>query len=289
MAISKLLLYYVFTPIPDPAAIRLWQRDLGERLGLRGRIIVSPHGLNGTVGGEVGAVKQYVRRTREYPAFADIDFKWSEANGDEFPRLSVKVRDEVVTFGAAGELQVDRDGVVGAGRRLSPEQLHQLVATRGDEVALFDGRNQFEAAIGRFPGAIVPAVETTKDFVAELDRGAYDHLKARPVVTYCTGGVRCEVLSSLMVRRGFSEVYQLDGGIVRYGETYGNFGLWEGSLYVFDNRIKIDFAGPTAVIGTCETCGAATSDYRDCVAAQCKGRALLCDRCASSPRCGQHR
>ena len=74
-----------------------------------------------------------------------------------------------------------------------------------------------------------------------LDSGAYDHLKDKPVVTYCTGGVRCEVLSSLMTKRGFSEVYQLEGGIVRYGETFGNAGLWEGSLYVFDDRRTMDF------------------------------------------------
>ncbi|CAA9404902.1 MAG: Rhodanese domain protein UPF0176, Actinobacterial subgroup [uncultured Propionibacteriaceae bacterium] len=289
MAISKLLLYYVFTPLPDPPAIRLWQRDLCERLGLKGRIVISPHGLNGTVAGEVAAVKQYVRRTREYPPFAAIDFKWSEATGEEFPRLSVKVRDEMVTFGASNEIAVDRDGVVGTGRHLAPEQVHELVEARGDEVAFFDARNRFEAAIGRFSGAVVPEVETTKDFVAELDSGRYDHLKDRPVVTYCTGGVRCEVLSAMMVKRGFSEVYQIDGGVVRYGETYGDAGLWEGSLYVFDDRIKIDFSDQAKIIGICETCGAATSDYRDCIAAQCKGRALLCAADASTPLCVQHR
>ena len=289
MAISKLLLFYVFTPLPDPDAIRLWQRELCRRLELKGRIIISPHGLNGTVGGELAAVKQYVRTTREYRAFADIDFKWSEADGTEFPRLSVKVRDEMVTFGAPDELTVDRGGVVGAGRRVTPAQVHQLVADRGEEVAFFDGRNRFEAAIGRFRGAVVPDVATTKDFVAELDSGKYDHLKDRPVVTYCTGGVRCEVLSSMMVKRGFSEVYQLDGGIVRYGETYRDGGLWEGSLYVFDNRIKMSFSDDAAVIGTCESCGAATDEYLDCVAEQCKGRALLCPDCRTAPLCQLHR
>ena len=105
----------------------------------------------------------------------------------------------------------------------------------------FDGRNAFEAEIGRFKDAVVPDVATTRDFVAELDSGEYDHLKGKPVVTYCTGGIRCEVLSCLMTSRGFGEVYQLDGGIVRYGETFGDDGLWEGSLYVFDKRISLEF------------------------------------------------
>ncbi|HBU42190.1 MAG TPA: hypothetical protein DEB57_04830, partial [Microbacterium sp.] len=114
MALSKILLYYRFTPITDPNAVRLWQRDLCELLGLRGRILISKDGINATVGGELGAMKTYWRKTREYPGFGDIDFKWSEGSGldsdgriVDFPRLSVKVRDEIVSFGAPGELRVD--------------------------------------------------------------------------------------------------------------------------------------------------------------------------------------
>ncbi|GAA2092297.1 rhodanese-related sulfurtransferase [Microlunatus panaciterrae] len=289
MAIHKLLLFYKFTPIVAPQAIRLWQRELCDRLGLKGRIIISSHGLNGTVGGEVRAIKQYTRSTREYPAFSDIDFKWSDGTASDFPRLSVKVRDEVVTFGAPDELRVDDRGVVGGGRHLKPDELHALVAERGDQVAFFDGRNTFEAEIGRFKDAVVPAATTTRDLVQELDSGKFDHLKDRPVVTYCTGGVRCEVLSSMMINRGFSEVYQLDGGIVRYGEQYGDRGLWQGALYVFDNRIKINFSEDAVIIGRCEVCAEPTEDYRDCVADRCKGRALLCDDCASTALCERHR
>ncbi|HEY5821508.1 MAG TPA: rhodanese-related sulfurtransferase [Propionibacteriaceae bacterium] len=287
--INKVLLYYAFTPLADPEAVRLWQWELCTRLGLKGRIIISPHGINGTVGGEVDACKAYARSTKTYPAFAGMDVKWSAGTGADFPRLSVKVRDEIVTFGATGELEVDAAGVVGGGVHLSPEQVHSLVDLRGDEVVFFDGRNRFEAAIGRFRNAVVPDVETTKDFLAELDGGAYDALKDRPVVTYCTGGVRCEVLSSLMITRGFREVYQLEGGVVRYGEAYGDQGLWEGSLHVFDERLKLAFSDEVAVIGRCDVCAAPTDTYRDCVAERCKGRALLCDSCAGAPRCELHR
>jgi UPF0176 protein len=289
MAIHKLVLFYCFTPISDPAAVRLWQRELGRRLGLKGRIIVSPHGINGTVGGEVSAVKQYVRGTREYPQFAKIDVTWSAASGTEFPRLSVKTRDELVTFGAADTLVVDESGVVGAGQHLSPEDLHRLVDERGHEVVFFDGRNRFEAEIGRFRDAVIPEVSTTRDFVAELDSGRYDALNERPVVTYCTGGIRCEVLSSLMVERGFREVYQLEGGVLRYGEAYGDEGLWEGSLYVFDDRMRVTFSSETVTLGRCEICARPADDYRDCVAAQCKGRALLCKVDSSDPLCVAHR
>lgn len=287
MAVHKVLLFYAFTPLADPEAVRLWQRDLCESLGLGGRIILSPHGMNGTVGGEISAVKRYLRKTREYPGFAEIDVKWSAGSGNEFPRLSVKVRPELVSFGAPGELVVDQHGVVGGGTHLTPEDLHELVAKK--DVTFFDGRNSWEAQIGRFKDAVVPEVETTHDFVREIESGKYDHLKEQPVVTYCTGGIRCEVLSALMISRGFHEVYQLDGGIVRYGETFGDRGLWEGSLYVFDNRKSITFSDEAAVIGACARCGAASSRMENCADPSCRVQLVLCDGCAETkPSCEAH-
>ena len=282
----KILLFYVFTPLADPEAVRLWQRELCESLGLRGRILISKDGINGTVGGELRDVKRYVRTTREYAPFADIDFRWSEGTGDDFPRLSVRVRDEIVSFGAPGELRVDENGVVGGGTRVTPEQLHDLVARKN--VTFFDGRNAFEAQIGRFQDAIVPNVENTREFVAELDSGVYDHLKDQPIVTYCTGGIRCEVLSSLMVNRGFREVYQLEGGVVRYGETYGDSGLWSGSLYVFDERKSIEFTDGAAVIGECHRCGAPTSRMENCGDLSCRAQLVVCDEHADRTACAVH-
>ncbi|AGF73699.1 rhodanese-related sulfurtransferase [Corynebacterium halotolerans] len=291
MSISKILLYYRFTPIPDPTAVMLWQRDLCESLGLKGRIIVSPHGINGTVGGDIDACKRYIRKTRDYPGFHDMEFKWSEGGADDFPKLSVKARDEIVAFGAADELEVDADGVVGGGVHLAPEEVNELVDARGDDVVFFDGRNAREAEIGRFRNAVVPDVDTTHDFIAEIESGKYDELKDRPVVTYCTGGIRCEVLSSLMINRGFKEVYQLDGGIVRYGEKYGNSGLWEGSLYVFDKRMHMEFGEDHQRLGRCIHCGGATENFINCVNEDtCRKQVLVCEACAAetaTSHCGR--
>ncbi|MBX8995162.1 rhodanese-related sulfurtransferase [Corynebacterium testudinoris] len=291
MSLSKILLYYRFTPIADPKAVMLWQRDLCESLGLRGRILISTHGINGTVGGDIAACKKYIRKTRDYPGFKDMEFKWSEGGAEDFPKLSVKVREEIVAFGAAGELKVDEGGVVGGGVHLKPEEVNELVDARGDDVVFFDGRNAMEAEIGKFKGAVVPDVNTTHDFLAEIESGKYDWMKNRPVVTYCTGGVRCEILSSLMKNRGFEEVYQIDGGIVRYGEKFGNQGLWEGSLYVFDKRMHVEFGDDYQELGHCIHCHAATNNFINCANEDtCRQQALVCETCAASPstaHCGR--
>jgi UPF0176 protein len=283
VALHRIVLFYGFTPLADPDAVRLWQRALCEKLGLRGRILLSKDGINATVGGELNAVKAYLKTTREYKGFAGIDVKWSDGSAEDFPRLSVKVRAEIVSFGAPGELRVDQQGVVGGGTHLQPAELHELVATRGDDVVFFDGRNAFEAQIGKFRNAVVPDVATTHDFIAELESGKYDDLKDRPVVTYCTGGVRCEVLSSLMVNRGFNQVYQLDGGIARYGETFRDRGLWEGSLYVFDRRMHLEFSDESKTIGRCVRCSAPTNKFENCSNPSCRTLSLYCAECAASP------
>lgn len=280
MAIPKVILYYGFAPVSDPVALRLWQYDLCELLNLKGRIIISEHGINGTLGGDIDALKKYIRKTKAYPGFNKIDFKWSEGTGNDFPKLTVRVRDEVVSFGAPNELKVDENGIIGGGTHLSPTEVHQLVEARGDDVVFFDGRNAYEARVGKFKNAIVPDVETTRDFVSEFESGKYDHLKDKPIVTYCTGGIRCEVLSAVMKSRGFEEVYQIEGGIVRYGEQYGDDGLWDGSLYIFDNRMSVDFSDHTKVLSGCDDCGVPTKDFYNRHELQGRKLALLCTECA---------
>lgn len=278
---QKIILYYKFAPIADPEAVRLWQKALCEGLHLRGRILISKHGINGTVGGDIDDVKAYVKATKEYPLFKGTTFKWSDGAREDFPRLSIKVRDEIVAFDAANELEVNEQGVVGGGTHLKPEEVHKLVEERGDDVVFFDGRNAYEAAVGKFKNAVVPDVRTSRDFKKELEDPKYDDIKDRPVVTYCTGGIRCEILSSMMKKRGFKEVYQIDGGIVKYGEKYADDGLWEGSLYVFDDRMNVRFSDKSKDIGVCIHCQAKTSNYENCALKSCNNLVLICEACTS--------
>jgi UPF0176 protein len=281
--LDKVILYYIFTPIADPEAVLLWQKYLCQSLNLKGRILISKHGINGTLGGEMADLKKYVTETHKYEGFKRIKFKWSNGNGHDFPRLRVVVKDELVAFGSPDEIEVDKNGVIGGGIHLRPEQVEELVKERGGEVVFFDGRNSYEARIGKFKDAIIPDVETTHDFIREIESGKYDHIKDKPVVTYCTGGIRCEVLSVVMKKRGFTEVYQIDGGIVKYGEHFGDDANWEGSLYIFDDRISMDFSDKAKVIGQCDKCSAPTKDFRNCKTTTCFQLTLLCDSCAALP------
>ena len=281
---QKILLYYKFTPLSDPEAVKLWQKTLCENLNLRGRILISRHGLNGTVGGDIDDLKAYIRATKQYPGFRDTVFKWSDGAREDFPRMSVKSRRELVGFkNADDEFEVDENGVIGGGKHLKPQEVNELVEAYGDDVVFFDGRNAHEAKIGKFKDAIVPDTRTSRDFIAELESDKYDDIKDKKVITYCTGGVRCEVISAMMKKRGFKEVYQIDGGIVKYGEAYGDDGLWEGALRVFDGRMTVKFSERAKTIGECLHCGAKTSNFENCANVTCNELVLICETCKENP------
>lgn len=262
-----------------------WQKELCDRLGLKGRIIISPHGINGTLGGDLKSLRQYKSQMNKSVIFKGIMYKWSESGIDAFPRLSVKVKPELVAFGAPDEIKVDEKGVVGGGKHLKPEQVHRLVEERGDDVIFFDGRNAYEAEVGKFKDAIIPDTKTSRDFLNDLEGDKYNDIKDKPVVTYCTGGIRCEALSALMKNRGFKEVYQIDGGIVKYGEKYGDDGLWEGSLHIFDDRMSHRFSDKSKDIGACVHCEGKTSRYINCSNVSCNRLVLVCENCDTQTKC----
>lgn len=278
---DKVILYYKFMPIPDPETVMHWQRALCMSLGLKGRILISDKGLNGTLGGDANALKQYTRAMSQHRLFKGITYKWSDGSADHFPKLIIKVRPETVTLG--WDPTVDEHGVVGGGKRLKPKQVHELLMQRPDAV-LFDGRNDYESAIGKFKNAVTPKVKKFKEFVNELDKPEYESLKDKPVVTYCTGGIRCESLSALMKQKGFKEVYQMDGGVAKYGEAYGDDGLWEGKLFVFDGRMSLPFTVGAKDIAECVHCSTNTSRYVNCANKACNQLILVCESCDQDNR-----
>lgn len=267
---QKIILYYKFSPLADPRMTMRWQRELCQRLGVKGRIILSDHGINGTLGGELEALKSYVREMNRTEEFKGIEYKWSDGNRDDFPRLSIKVRKELVTLSPEEEFNVFDKGTP-----LRPEAWHQYLEDHPDAV-IFDARNAYESDIGAFKGAIKPAIRTFKDVKSEIEKLPKD----KPILTYCTGDIRCEYLSAYMKHKGFDDVYHLDGGIVKYGEAYGDEGFWEGKCYVFDRRMNIAFSEYSKDIGECVRCGKRTSNHENCANMACNRQILLCVACA---------
>jgi UPF0176 protein len=261
------LLYYKYVDIADPEAERIAHRELCESLELKGRIFIGTEGINGTVAGSQKAINAYKKAMNKHALFNDIQFKVSYADHNPFPKLRIKVRPEVVTL----EAEVDMKNTA---PRLTPAQLNTMLKEK--DVVLFDARNNYESAIGRFKGAITPDIKLFKDLPAALEQ--YEDLKDKTVVTYCTGGIRCEKASALMREKGFKDVYQLDGGIVTYAEQYPE-AAWEGDCFVFDDRMKVSFKEQPELLGACIACGGGTNDYYNCAYKPCNKLSLICVDC----------
>lgn len=279
---ERIILYYKFVPIADPDMTMRWQRELCQKLGLKGRIIISPHGINGTLGGDKHALELYRREMSNTQQFKKIVYKWSDGGKEDFPKLKVKVKPEIVAFDAADEIVVGENGIENGGKHLKPTALHKMLAEKqqaGEEVLFYDGRNMYEAEIGKFKDTIVPKTVTSRDFKKDIEEGEISKYKDKAIVTYCTGGIRCEILSAMMLNRGYDEVYQMDGGIVKYGEKYKDDGLWEGKLFVFDDRMQMGFSDKAKDIASCEKCGAKTSHQVNSTNVRRKLH-VMCEDCA---------
>lgn len=277
---QKIILYYKFVPLADPEMTRRWQTELCKRLNLRGRIIVGRHGINGTVGGEVTAVKAYVREMNRTVEFKGIEYKWSDGGREDFPKLSVKVRAELVTLAPDDDFDVFNTGTP-----LRPKAWHEYLGSHPDAI-IFDARNDYESDIGAFKGAIKPQMKTFKQVKEHVEKLPKD----KPVLTYCTGDIRCEYLSAYMKHKGFKDVYHLDGGIVKYGEAFGDDGFWDGKCYVFDRRMKLAFSDKSKDIGVCVHCGTATSEQVNCADISCNAQFVVCESCSQARKttCGKH-
>jgi UPF0176 protein len=275
----EILLFYKYTPVQDPQALAKEQEKLAKSLSLKGRFIVAHEGINVTLEGLKENTDKYVDYMRSQPHFADIHFKRSPGKGDLFPKLSVKVRPEIVSS-HLGTSDVNPREVTG--KYLSAEELHAWIHS-DKEFYIVDMRNDYEHKVGFFKNSILPPLKNFRDLPQILPK--LNHLRNKTVVTVCTGGVRCEKASGFLVQSGFKDVYQLYGGIVTYMETYPNEDF-KGMLYVFDGRVTMGFNiddPKHEIVGKCEWCKKPTEKYIDCSYIQCRGKRhiLCCPECTT--------
>jgi len=266
----RVLLYYKYVNVINPEQIRDDHfRFCGEN-DIKGRIFLSEEGLNGTVSGLLDNIEHYKNFLRSYTPFNDIIFKEDETSSHAFKKLYVRVKSEIVTSGLNVSLK-------NGGKKLSPQQLKEFYDSGHDFIAV-DARNWYESKIGRFKNAVTPSLENFREWTRIADELA--HLKDKTIVTYCTGGIRCEKASAFLVEQGFKDVYQLDGGIISYIKKFPDT-HWEGSVFVFDERrlLEVNSSPELKHITRCYFCGKETSYYINCHNQDCDQILISCHEC----------
>lgn len=230
----RVLLYYNYTKIEDPETFAQEHRAFCRDLGIKGRILVALEGINGTLSGTKAATERYMEMMLADERFKDTYFKIDESAGHAFKKLFVRPRTELVAL----HLAEDIDPHQLTGNYLEPQAFRE--ALLDDETIVIDARNDYEYDLGHFRGAIRPAIRNFRE-LPEWIRENKEQFMDKKIVTYCTGGIRCEKFSGWLLREGFEDVAQLHGGIAAYGKDEATRGeLWDGKMYVFDERISVE-------------------------------------------------
>jgi UPF0176 protein len=229
----KIAAFYHFADFADFRDWRPKLLELGERLGITGSILLAHEGVNGTISGEAESLDELLAFIQADQRFTGMSIKYSWHPSAPFYRFKVRLKKEIVSMGV-DSVQPHKM----TGQRLSPSEWNQLL--QDPDVLLIDTRNEYECEVGRFKGAIDPHTMSFREF-PQYVKNELSPDKTPRIAMYCTGGIRCEKASAYMLQLGFSEVYQLEGGILQYLEDMPQEkSLWEGECFVFDQRVAVN-------------------------------------------------
>ena len=224
--------FYKFVAIADGAALRSQLLAICREQTITGTILIAPEGINATVAGSVDTIDGLLAHLRSDARFRDLTVKYSRASAPPFQRLKVKFKQEIVTFG-----RPDANPAVATGTAVGPGAWNALLDD--PETIVIDTRNAYEVAVGTFPGALDPQTSAFGQF-PDFVHGHLDPGRHRKIAMFCTGGIRCEKASAYLLSQGFADVYQLDGGILKYLEDVPpGENRWQGECYVFDGRVAL--------------------------------------------------
>lgn len=276
----EIIIFYKYTHIENPEGLMQWMRNMCTELGLHGRILIAHEGINGTLEGESANILEYEKRMHAqdgsietFADFSDVWFKHSPGTGAAFPKMKIKVRNEIVTLGLGAEGDINPNEITGT--HVKPDELKQWIQS-GEDFAIVDMRNDYEFKVGHFKDSINPMMENFRDLSSVAPQ--LEALKNKKVLTVCTYGVRCEKASGYLKTQGFKDVYQLDGGIGTYMKAFPGEDFL-GSLYVFDGRITERFTDTYEVVGHCDVCKEKTERYGNCAIHDCHKKLLFCESC----------
>ncbi len=269
----SILAYYLFTPVANPQAEVAAHHAFFTSRDVTSRIYISEQGINGQMSASLADGEAYMEWLKAKPEFAAIQFKIQPHHEHVFPRTTVKYRQQLVALDQEVNLQQRGD-------YLSPAEWKAML--EADEAPLLlDVRNDYEWKLGHFEGAVSPPCTTFRDFLnfAEQLKSRTDPQNT-PVMMYCTGGIRCELFSSVLKEKGFQKVYQLEGGVINYGKKQGD-AHWLGKLFVFDDRLAVPLEehSTAPVIGKCHHCDAPNETYHNCANMDCNELFLCCSNC----------
>lgn len=256
----QVILYYNFSPVSDPELFCEEHKKTLRSLELMGRVYISEEGINGTLGGVPERIESYKQYLRSLDGFEKTEFKEDESDVNPFSKLVCKVRDEMVS------IHVDGLNPEEGGRYLEPSEWRELMES-DEEYVMIDVRNDYESRIGHFEGAVTPQVETFYQFPEWLDEAEIP--KEKKVLMYCTGGIRCEKFSVLMKQKGWKDVNQLHGGILRYANEEGGK-HYKGKCFVFDDRLVVPVDRENLQpIARCDITGRPADSYINCANMDC--------------------
>lgn len=326
---SVVLFYKYFVPRPSllqrypehyVEALHRHQQALCLRLNLKGRVLLALEGINGTLyASNAQVLQEYISAMDSFVLakdcarpegtecgkedvcllYSNIDWKQSTASSEPFPDLKISIVKEIVSTGGVIDAQ---DIPTLGGKHLSPKEFHHVLSSSSDEkdVVLIDVRNTFEHEIGHFvhpkthEAAMNPNMVAFSNFDSTFCAKHAPALKDKKVLMYCTGGIRCEKASAMLRKRGVGNVYQLQGGIHRYLEEFGDKGLFRGKNFVFDQRVSSmgSSASATTVVGKCVECDSPYDEISGSrLCSVCRDLVLVCPKCQESSReyhCRRH-
>ncbi|RRN72290.1 rhodanese-related sulfurtransferase [Peribacillus simplex] len=266
----RVLLYYLYVPIENHEEFAAEHLAACKALELKGRILVASEGINGTVSGTIEQTNQYMDMMKSDSRFADIVFKIDEADGHAFKKMHVRPKNELVTLRLEDDINPNRT----TGQYLSPKEFFEQM--QDENTIVLDARNDYEFDLGHFRGAIKPEITNFRE-LPDWVRENKQMFEGKKILTYCTGGIRCEKFSGWLVEEGFEDVSQLHGGIATYGkdpEVQGD--LWDGQMYVFDERIAVPINQKEHVIvGRDIYSGEPCERYVNCANPECNKK-ILC-------------
>jgi UPF0176 protein len=219
-----------------------------DQLGLVGSVLLGSEGVNGTLCGTRESIDAILAYLRGWSGLEGMRHQESMSEKPAFARAKVKLKEEIVSLGVEGIAPHKKTGI-----HVPAQRWHELIQEA--DVTVLDTRNKYEYRVGTFTGAMDPQIESFREF-PEFVRQTLDPTKHRRIAMFCTGGIRCEKASAWMLEQGFSEVYQLEGGILSYLQAISEEeSLWKGACFVFDERIGLEQGLRPAALSFCPRCG----------------------------------